>query len=210
MNIHTLINATSPSSPVLSFHFLLSSFIRRLLLSLPLPLVCTPEGKGAVCILMEEKFPSFPFLSFLLCLSLRDDDCFITLMYNQHDNIFTQQRPKCAITAAMWRPAVSKNTAFQQLIKRSKSCFSHKHTSDTFFSFSSESSVVCCDLWVKKHVRAHTTEKLWQQSLRMENNSNNSSFLETVRRQKAAKQIQVMFFHLPRIQHSFGPYTDKL
>ncbi len=64
MNIHTLINATSPSSPVLSFYFLLSPFIRLLLLllllSLPLPLVSTPKGAGAVCILMGD-FSSIQF-----------------------------------------------------------------------------------------------------------------------------------------------------
>lgn len=116
------------------------------------------------------------------------------------------------VTGAPWKAAVSKKNASLQLIKRRKSCYSPRHTFDTCFSFCSELPVVCGDLGVMKHFEC-TTEKLWQQSLRVENNSNNNNnstcvFMEILRRQ-TEKQIQEIFSLLQIIKAVLDLLRDR-
>lgn len=157
MNIHTLINTTQPifSCPPISFSPLL------IYSSPPPPLFTSPTCSrsqrkrsslhldgGKIPLLFWSPLLSLCFfLSLLFCLSLRDDNSFITLSYNQHDIILTQKAKMCHIvtTAAPWKPP-----KWQQLIRGTKSCFSPKDTFDIFFSCS-ELSVVCGDLGVVKH-----------------------------------------------------------
>lgn len=87
------------------------------------------------------------------------------------------------VSDALWKHAVSKKTASLHLIKtiEKRLFFSQAHLWH-IFSFCSDLSVVCGDLWVVKHFE-YTTEKLWQQPLRLENNNNKSTcaFMEIVR-----------------------------
>lgn len=57
MNIHALINSTSPSIPTFSFYFPLSAFI-CLLLPLLLLLIGRPEGEGSVLHFHGKEIPS--------------------------------------------------------------------------------------------------------------------------------------------------------
>lgn len=152
-----------PAHHLLSSHFIFSSLhLFLLLLSLPLPLVCSPKGAGAVCILMEEKFPSFTLLSvclfvcfslYLLCLSLRDGNCFITLLYNQHMIISLHTKGQNVPHNHNWCPVETCS------LQKDSYCATHQKVvflpstplSCFFLSFCSELSIVCGDLGVMKH-----------------------------------------------------------
>lgn len=93
------------------------------------------RGRSRLHLNAKTKFPSLPFHSPSFRCSLRSDNNFITLMYSQQDDVYIVRQDH-HIRHAVVPLQVSKQTAFQQLRKRTKtSSGSPNHTFDIVFLF---------------------------------------------------------------------------